>query len=133
MTALEPRAPAPLQITATHRSGASVTATVLGPVTIRVDESDGGLWLVLSPVRPLAPEDGPDTSGPRCRNCGADCSDGGNWDGGDRYLCGPCADHRAAANAALARERRQTQTESWTTPGLIRTSKPTTDDVGGQS
>lgn len=39
-----------------------------------------------------------DDDGPRCRYCGADCSNGRSWDGGDLYACGPCSDARAKAN-----------------------------------
>ena len=28
---------------------------------------------------------------PVCRYCGADCSEGRSWDGGDLFVCGPCA------------------------------------------
>jgi hypothetical protein len=34
--------------------------------------------------------------GPVCRYCGADCSEGRLWDGGDLYACSACADARAA-------------------------------------
>ena len=40
--------------------------------------------------------------GPRCRYCGADCSGGRSWDGGDLYACGPCSNARAARNCAIA-------------------------------
>ena len=30
-----------------------------------------------------------------CRYCGADCTDGRSWDGGDLYACPACADQRA--------------------------------------
>lgn len=52
----------------------------------------------------LAPAD--DTAapadGPMCRYCGADCSGGRSWDGGDLYACQSCADARATRNAAPA-------------------------------
>ncbi|MGW3144865.1 hypothetical protein ACWDG1_09320 [Streptomyces sp. NPDC001177] len=40
------------------------------------------------------------TDGPACRYCGADCSNGRSWDGGNLYACGPCANDRAAINGA---------------------------------
>lgn len=40
-----------------------------------------------------------DFTEPRCRYCGADCSDGRSWDGGDLYACPACADRRAATPA----------------------------------
>ena len=39
---------------------------------------------------------------PTCRYCGADCSGGRSWDGGDLYACQSCADARATRNAAPA-------------------------------
>jgi hypothetical protein len=33
---------------------------------------------------------------PACHYCGADCSEGRSWDGGDLYACPPCAEKRAA-------------------------------------
>lgn len=58
------------------------------------------------------PED--EDAGPRCRYCGADCSDGRSWDGGDLYACGPCSDGRAARNRAArdAAKARQPDTET---------------------
>jgi hypothetical protein len=32
---------------------------------------------------------------PVCQYCGADCSEGRSWDGGELYTCPPCADARA--------------------------------------
>lgn len=37
-------------------------------------------------------------SGPKCQYCGANCSDGRSWDGGDLYACPSCADWRAKLN-----------------------------------
>lgn len=37
-------------------------------------------------------------SGPECQYCGADCSDGRSWDGGDLYACPRCAEWRARLN-----------------------------------
>jgi hypothetical protein len=52
---------------------------------------------------------------PRCRYCGADCSNGRSWDGGDLYACGPCSDARAAANRA-SRDARGGTGALWARP-----------------
>lgn len=39
-----------------------------------------------------------ESSGPKCQYCGADCSDGRSWDGGDLYACPSCAEWRAKLN-----------------------------------
>lgn len=39
---------------------------------------------------------------PRCQYCGADCTDGRSWDGGNLYACPTCANWRAQRNAARA-------------------------------
>lgn len=41
-------------------------------------------------------------SDPTCRYCGADCSNGRSWDGGNLYACPPCSDARAERNALVA-------------------------------
>jgi len=46
----------------------------------------------------LKPQDG--SWHPVCRYCGADCSEGRSWDGGDLYACPPCAERRADAHRA---------------------------------
>jgi hypothetical protein len=46
----------------------------------------------------LTPQDG--SWHPVCRYCGADCSEGRSWDGGDLYACPRCAERRAAAHRA---------------------------------
>lgn len=54
-------------------------------------------WVYIKNARawkPVTPE------GPVCRYCGADCSEGRSWDGGDLYACPPCAEKRAAAHRA---------------------------------
>lgn len=54
--------------------------------------------------------------GPRCRYCGADCSDGRSWDGGDLYACPPCAEFRARRNVELIAERCHALPDGWWCP-----------------
>lgn len=53
------------------------------------------------PVSGLAAAQAAD--GPTCRYCGADCSNGRSYDGGNRYACPDCARDRAAINRAGGR------------------------------
>jgi hypothetical protein len=50
---------------------------------------------------------------PRCRYCGADCSDGRSWDGGDIYACPACADRRAGEARARAMFLKQYPEGDW--------------------
>jgi hypothetical protein len=62
------------------------------------------------------PGGGIEENGPRCRYCGADCSDGRSWDGGDLYACGSCADWRAKLSqhkAALTDVLGMDRTRDW--------------------
>jgi hypothetical protein len=51
-------------------------------------------------------------SGPVCRYCGADCSEGRSWDGGDLYACPPCAEKRAKSGRPPL-ERDDPASRSW--------------------
>jgi hypothetical protein len=55
-------------------------------------------------------------NGPKCQYCGADCSNGRSWDGGDLYACGSCADWRAKLNqhkTALLEALGMDRTRDW--------------------
>lgn len=43
---------------------------------------------------------------PVCRYCGADCSEGRSWDGGDLYACPSCAEKRSSPRTAGHRRAR---------------------------
>jgi hypothetical protein len=58
----------------------------------------------------------PEANGPKCRYCGADCSDARSWDGGDLYACPGCADGRAKLNqhkAAITDALGMDRTRDW--------------------
>jgi hypothetical protein len=67
-------------------------------------------------TRALCDADEPETDGPQCRYCGADCSNGRSWDGGDLYAGPSCADWRAKLNqhkAALLDALGMDRTRDW--------------------
>lgn len=62
------------------------------------DVYEGG-WFTW-PASPTADDDKSDA--PVCQYCGADCSDGRNWDGDDLYSCPRCARIRTLENEVKA-------------------------------
>lgn len=69
--------------------------------SVRPGEPHPAAQAVLAALKePAAPAAAQAADGPACRYCGADCSNGRSWDGGNLHACGPCAGDRATINRA---------------------------------
>lgn len=90
----------PKEVLATLARAAAVLHTAVLPPDSH-GEPPNGTRAPSDNDKPAASQQEP--TGDRCQYCGADCSNGRSWDGGDLYTCTRCAIDRADMNALRKR------------------------------